>query len=416
MDHGWYLIRNRRFLVKYHFFYKKYREVLCVKGERSEKGVTVRIESSYIGMDSTRSYTSVSKKTSSLKSRTYIGTLDRREGSLNFQGALLGGNKEENTKAENTNAETATETQTGGEEGLSLQNRFRSTGITKISNRTELEVLDKIRQQCITYLLELFGLKDRDEKSDDLTKMTDVSETTGGVQTLDGTTLKTTVLSANYTETYMEQETTSFATKCSVVTADGRRMDFQLELEMSRSFQTTYEQSYELLYQRAEFCDPLVINLDTDIASVSDQKFLFDIDADGVLDTISQLNAGSGYLAIDKNNDGRINDGSELFGAQSGNGFADLAQYDDDGNGWIDEGDAIWDKLLIWCKDENGKDKLYHVSEKGVGAICLQNQATDFSLNSLKNNQTNAQIRRTGIFLYENGTMGTLQHVDMAKQ
>lgn len=381
------------------------------RGERSEKGAILRIGSSYIGMDSARSYTSVSRKTSSLKSRTYTGTLDRREGSLSFQGMLLGGNKEEDTKT-GTNAEV----QTGEDTGLSLRNRFRSTGITKISDRNELEVLDKIRQQCITYLLELFGLKDRDGDKDSTTKMTDASEISTDIQPLESATIKTTVLSATYTETYMEQEETSFATKGSVVTADGRRIEFQMELEMSRSFQATYEQSYELLRQRTQFCDPLVINLDTDIASVSDQKFLFDIDADGVLDTISQLNAGSGYLAIDKNNDGKINDGNELFGAQSGNGFADLAQYDDDGNGWIDEGDAIWDKLLIWCKDENGKDKLYHVSEKGVGAICLQNQATDFSLNSLKNNQTNAQIRRTGIFLYENGMAGTIQHVDMAKQ
>ena len=92
-----------------------------------------------------------------------------------------------------------------------------------------------------------------------------------------------------------------------------------------------------------------------------------------------------------------------------------MAQYDEDGNGWIDEGDDIWDKLLIWTKDEAGKDKLYHVSEKGVGAICLQNQSTDFSLNSLRNNQTNGIVRSTGIFLYENGNVGTLQHVDMVK-
>ena len=44
-----------------------------------------------------------------------------------------------------------------------------------------------------------------------------------------------------------------------------------------------------------------VINLDTDIASLSDQTFYFDIDADGELDEISQLGAGSGYLALDKN-------------------------------------------------------------------------------------------------------------------
>ena len=93
--------------------------------------------------------------------------------------------------------------------------------------------------------------------------------------------------------------------------------------------------------------------------------------------------------------------------------FADLAAYDADGNGWIDENDAIWDKLLIWTKDENGKDRCYKLSEKNVGAIYLGNAETDFTLTS-KDNTPNGRIRKTGIFLYENGYAGTIQHVDVA--
>lgn len=161
-------------------------------------------------------------------------------------------------------------------------------------------------------------------------------------------------------------------------------------------------------------CDPLVINLDTDVAELFDQKFTFDIDADGEEDEISLLGGGSGYLALDQNGDGIINDGSELFGTRSGNGFADLAKYDEDHNGWIDENDAIWSKLQIWCRDENGQDILYRLADKGVGAICLQNAATDFALKGAAAT-TNGAIRRTGIFLYENGNVGTIQHVDLAK-
>ena len=61
---------------------------------------------------------------------------------------------------------------------------------------------------------------------------------------------------------------------------------------------------------------------------------------------------------MDRNGDGKINDGSELFGTKSGDGFKDLASYDADGNGWIDENDAIFSQLKIWTKDEDGKDKL----------------------------------------------------------
>ena len=113
---------------------------------------------------------------------------------------------------------------------------------------------------------------------------------------------------------------------------------------------------------------------------------------------------------------GVINDGNELFGTASGDGFADLAQYDTDGNGWIDEADDIWNKLVIWCKDENGKDQLIGLGKAGVGAIYLGNKDTEFSLNSAKDNSTNAVIRKTGIFLYENGAAGTIQHLDVAKR
>lgn len=98
--------------------------------------------------------------------------------------------------------------------------------------------------------------------------------------------------------------------------------------------------------------DPLMINLDANIGSVSDQKFFFDLDSDGKEEQISFAGKGSGFLALDKNGDGKINDGSELFGTSSGDGFKDLAEYDEDKNGWIDENDSIFSKLKVWTKDE----------------------------------------------------------------
>ena len=164
---------------------------------------------------------------------------------------------------------------------------------------------------------------------------------------------------------------------------------------------------------QAPLCDPLVINLNGNIPELSDQTFRFDIDGDGQEDEINRLGSGSGFLALDKNGDGIINDGNELFGTKSGNGFADLAAYDTDHNGFIDEGDAIWDKLRIWVMDEKGNQQLYSLAEKGVGAICLQNASTNYAITD-EDNQTKGVIRNTGIFLYENGNVGTVQHVDLA--
>lgn len=175
----------------------------------------------------------------------------------------------------------------------------------------------------------------------------------------------------------IEQEDTSFSTVGTVRTKDGREIHFNVNVNMSRRCEEYYRE--ELNVAQFALYDPLVINLDTDATELSDQTFYFDLDADGEEEEISMLK-GSGYLALDKNGDGIINDGSELFGTGNGDGFADLARYDEDGNGWIDENDSIWSKLKIWCKDEKGNDVLYKLSDKGVGAICLQNVSTDFTL------------------------------------
>lgn len=211
---------------------------------------------------------------------------------------------------------------------------------------------------------------------------------------------------------HFEKEETSFSTTGTVKTADGREIHFNVNVGMSREFQSYYREDLDMM--NIKMCDPLVINLDTNVAELSDQKFFFDIDADGEMDEISGLGSGGGYLALDKNGDGIINDGSELFGTSNGDGFADLARYDEDGNGWIDENDAIWSKLKIWCKDENGNDVLYRLADKGVGAICLQKALTDFTLQG-SDGATKGAIRSTGVFLYENGNVGTMRHVDVAK-
>lgn len=217
---------------------------------------------------------------------------------------------------------------------------------------------------------------------------------------------KTTVESAFVSET----ENTAFSAQGIAVTADGRQIGFNVSVEMSRAFEGAYQSISEEDYV---VTDPLVINLDSDTVSVTDQKFMFDIDADGSKDEISFVGKGSGFLALDRNNDGVINDGSELFGTRSGDGFKDLAAYDTDNNGWIDEDDDVFDKLVIWMKDENGQDKMLSLKEAGVGAMYLGSSGTEFSLNDAVTNESNAIVRRTGIYLKESGEAGTMQHVDL---
>jgi len=209
-----------------------------------------------------------------------------------------------------------------------------------------------------------------------------------------------------------EAEQTSFSAQGVVKTAEGKEIRFDLQLSMQREFQ-----SQESVSIRAGDAirtkDPLVVNFNGTAAQLTDTKFAFDLAGDGTPDNISFVGSGSGFLALDKNGNGKIDNGTELFGAQSGNGFADLAQYDGDGNQWIDENDAVFSKLLVWAKDAGGNDSLATLAEHGIGALYLGNAATPFSVKNLSNTQQ-GQIRASGVYLNENGTAGTLQQVDLA--
>lgn len=288
-----------------------------------------------------------------------------------------------------------------------------------INSRSQFSQIRTIRQQCIQFLYSAlfeqgFGRRSIGGSDSGYGNISDWSAS--GRQLAQSNVSVAAVnmqtMSIDRVFSYQETETTTYSTQGKVKCADGREIEFNLNLQMSRSFQQLYEENYTAFSFNA--CDPLIINLDGNIPEFSDQTFLFDIDADGEADRISKLAKGSGYLALDKNGDGIINDGSELFGTASGDGFADLAKYDSDGNGWIDEGDEIWNKLKIWVMDENGEGQLYGLSEKGIGAICLSSVGTDFTLTDA-DNTAQAQIRKTGVFLYENGGVGTMQHVDVVK-
>ncbi|HWQ29872.1 MAG TPA: hypothetical protein VN549_02690 [Negativicutes bacterium] len=218
-------------------------------------------------------------------------------------------------------------------------------------------------------------------------------------------------LSYDSVGTHHESEKVSFSSKGTILTSDGKSIRIDLELNMSREFMSREE--LHIRAGDAVMKDPLVINFGAPAASLTDTKFSFDIDSDGTADQISNLSSGSGFLSLDLNNDGKINDGSELFGPKSGDGFSDLALYDEDSNGWIDENDSIFDKLRIWTRDESGNSTLFALGQKGVGAIYLGNASTSFSLMG-QGNKENGVIQKTGIFLNENGTAGTIQHIDLA--
>ena len=133
--------------------------------------------------------------------------------------------------------------------------------------------------------------------------------------------------------------------------------------------------------------DPLVLDLDGDGIEIIDvnnnRTIYFDHNNDGIKTATSWVSSDDGLLVLDRNNDGIINTGTELFGdstlldngTSALNGFSALSELDSDHNGVIDKEDELFSNLNIW-RDFNGDgisqaEELFSLSEIGINKIDL---------------------------------------------
>ena len=124
---------------------------------------------------------------------------------------------------------------------------------------------------------------------------------------------------------------------------------------------------------------PIAIDLDGDgIHTIARQDMTgsFDLLGTGKAIQSGWLSKGDGFLAIDSNGNGQIDDISELFGgASKGSGFAKLASYDSNGDGLVDASDAQFASLLIWQDaNSNGKTdagELIGLAQAGVTSLTV---------------------------------------------
>jgi hypothetical protein len=195
-----------------------------------------------------------------------------------------------------------------------------------------------------------------------------------------------------------------------VKTADGQEISFSIDLEMARYYRE--ESSVSLRSGDAVRQDPLVLNFDGPAALLSDRRFEFDLFGNGRKHSLPLLQGNRGFLAFDRNGNGKIDSGKELFGPKTNSGFGELAALDNDGNGWIDEGDDAFDQLKVWQPGEQGLGALLGLKSAQVGAIALPHVASPFDLRG-RNNSDLGSIAATGFFLGENGRPGTVQEVNL---
>ena len=202
-----------------------------------------------------------------------------------------------------------------------------------------------------------------------------------------------------------EHQANSLKMSGKITTVAGRDISFEFKLNFEQNY-TEYQRSIETINMK----DPLVISFTNKPVALGESSYQFDIDADGNKDTITQLEKGYGYLAFDRNNNGKIDDGQELFGALSGNGFAELSQYDEDGNGFIDENDVIFDSLKVWIKN-NQEDKLISLNEANIGAIATQSVNSPLNIRN-GNGELKGAIRESSFYLNNDGNVGLIQQID----
>jgi len=207
---------------------------------------------------------------------------------------------------------------------------------------------------------------------------------------------------------YEEKESLSYQSKGIVKTADGREITFDYKMNMSRRYYEAHQQFFEM---EEVVKDPLVLNFDGKGLTFSKFDIEMDLDLDGKKETFKAPSKGNGFLAIDKNDNGVIDDGSELFGPATGQGFSELSAYDEDKNGWIDENDTIFNKLRIVTYNEDGSSELKALSEKGVGAIYLAAVSSPYHIKDGLTSTGN--IKNSSFYLSEDGKAGAIHEVDL---
>ncbi|MEW6351490.1 MAG: hypothetical protein AB1646_20755 [Thermodesulfobacteriota bacterium] len=176
--------------------------------------------------------------------------------------------------------------------------------------------------------------------------------------------------------------------------------------------------------EEEERADPLVLNLDGDSIETTSEgpswqaggaRVFFDLNADGFAERTGWASGNDGLLVMDRNGNGFIDNGRELFGSgtpltQGGaatTGFQALADLDSNHDGIISADDTLFSQLRVWKdEDEDGfsfPTELYTLPELGIASINLTPTGDGTGTDAQGNTQ-----ERTGTFTWADGTSGQI--------
>ena len=150
-------------------------------------------------------------------------------------------------------------------------------------------------------------------------------------------------------------------------------------VQLEFNFQFSFSGSVQVQQTGVQQSDPITFDLDNDGIELSSYQngAKFDITGKGAQVTTAFVNGGDAFLALDRNKNGIVDDGTELFGDQRGaaNGFEELRKLDSNSDGKIDKYDVGFDALMLFRDNGNGKTEdgeLFGLSAGGIAEIDLR--------------------------------------------
>jgi len=166
---------------------------------------------------------------------------------------------------------------------------------------------------------------------------------------------------------------------------------------------------------------PLVLSFDGRPAELSPAgAATFDLDGIGGCITTDWPEASTPWLALDRDSNGAIDSGRELFGSgtrlrdgtRAAHGFDALRELDDDGNGIIDVRDVGFSKLVLWGDHDSDRRSTFaeteELSQRQVLSIEL-----DYRIERQCDERGNCGVERASFTFVEHGELRRGEVVDL---
>lgn len=160
---------------------------------------------------------------------------------------------------------------------------------------------------------------------------------------------------------------------------NGQSKAQSLTIQLEFEFEVKFSASVQVKTDGVQQSDPVMFDLDGDGFELTNYRdgAKFDILGNGQKASTAFVTGGDAFLAIDRNGNGLIDSGKELFGDQNGarNGYEELAKLDTNGDGVINAKDKAFDQLKLFRDNGNGiteEGELISLAEAGIKEISLR--------------------------------------------